>query len=90
MIRDLERRLKAAETRQLASQRVATILRMIDAMSEQELLDQMAPSGMFDPRTMTDGELDCLIAEFKARAARPAGLQSANSAAGERNSPSSS
>jgi hypothetical protein len=73
MIRDLERRLKAAETRQFASQRVATILRMIDAMPEEELLDQMAaPSGMFDPRTMTDAELDCLVAEFEARAARPA------------------
>ena len=70
MIRDLERRLKAAETRQLASQRVATILRMIDAMSEEELLDQMAaPSGIFDPRTMTDAELDCLISEFEIRAA---------------------
>jgi hypothetical protein len=43
---------------------------MIDAMSEQEFLDQMAaPSGMFDPGTMTDSELDCLIAEFEVRAA---------------------
>ena len=70
MMRDLERRLNSAEAHQLVSQRVAAVLRMIDAMSEQELLDQMAaPSGMFDPRTMTDAELDCLIAELEVRAA---------------------
>ena len=69
LTRDLERRLDSAEARQLVSQRVAAILRMIDAMSEEELLDQMAaPSGIFDPRTMTDAELDCLIAEFEVRA----------------------
>ena len=70
MMRDLERRLNLAEARQLVSQRVAAVLRMIDAMSEQEFLDQMAaPSGIFDPGTMTDSELDCLIAEFEVRAA---------------------
>ena len=43
---------------------------MIDTMPEQELLDQMAaPSEMFDPRTMTDAELDFLIAEFEVRVA---------------------
>jgi hypothetical protein len=70
MMRDLERRLNLAEARQLVSQRVAAVLRMIDAMSEQELQDQVAaPSGMFDPVTMTDAELDYLIAEFEVRAA---------------------
>jgi hypothetical protein len=65
MMRDLERRLNLVEARQLVSQRVAAVLRMIDTMSEQEFLDQMAaPSGIFDPRTMTDAELGCLIVEF--------------------------
>jgi hypothetical protein len=36
MMRDLERRLNLAEARQLGSQRVAAVLRMIDAMSERE------------------------------------------------------
>ena len=73
MRRDLERRLKAAETRRFVSERVATVLRTIDAMSDRELAEQILsePSGIFDPRTMTDAELEWLIAEFEARAPAP-------------------
>jgi hypothetical protein len=75
MRRDLDRLLKAAETRRFVSERVAAILRAIDAMSDQELAEQIIaePSGIFDPRTMTDAELDWLITEFETRAAAPRG-----------------
>jgi hypothetical protein len=67
MRRDLERRLKAAETRRFGSARVAEVLRALDSMSDLELAEHLsrAPTGVLDPRTMTDGELDCCLAELE-------------------------
>ena len=69
MKRDLNRRLRAAEMRWFVSERVAGILRAINAMSDQEPGKQIEPSGIFDPHTLTDAELDALIAEFERRIA---------------------
>jgi hypothetical protein len=69
MRRDLERRLKAAEARCFGSVRVAAVLRALDLMSDLELAEHLSPeaSGVFDPRTMTDRELDRFIAEIERR-----------------------
>jgi hypothetical protein len=68
MMRGLERRLKAAEARRFGSARVAEVLRALDSMSDLELAEQLAePSGVLDPRTMTDEELECCVAELERR-----------------------
>jgi len=71
MNRDLERRLGAVEKRQGGF--AAARQRRIEAMSDEELIAEIlacergepSPSGMPDPRTMTDAELAECIAEFE-------------------------
>jgi hypothetical protein len=61
MRRDLERRVLAVETRWYGSPRLAAILRRIEVMSDEELLQQMAePAGILDPATLSDSDLDGL------------------------------
>jgi hypothetical protein len=69
MGRDLQRRLNAAETRRFGSARVAEVMRGLDSMSDLELAEHLSlePSGVLDPRTMTDSELDCCMAELERR-----------------------
>jgi hypothetical protein len=80
MRRDRERRLGALETRRFGSERVAAIIRRIDALSVQEMREQLiaevtgeASVGFdlvgFDLQTLTHAELVWLIAEFETRAA---------------------
>ena len=75
-MRGLDRRLRAAEIRRFGSERVAQILRRFEAMSDQELSEQIRAeeSGIntmgFDPRDLTDAELASLIAEFRAGVAK--------------------
>jgi hypothetical protein len=67
----INHRLEALERRLFGGERVATILRRVDAMSDQELREQILGSApeLFDPRLLTNAELAALIAEFEARAA---------------------
>jgi hypothetical protein len=58
--------LEAAETRRCASARVAAIVRAIRALSDEELARQGAnPTGLFDPTTLSDSELQWLVDEFE-------------------------
>jgi hypothetical protein len=76
--RDLERRLRAVEARWFVSARAAAILRAFDGGFEVEPRAQTPAefTGIFDPRTLTDAELDYLIAEVEARIAESAGSRS--------------
>jgi hypothetical protein len=59
-----DRRLRKVEAQWFVSARVAAILRALDASPDAgELLRGMR--GMFDPSTLSDRELDFLIAEFR-------------------------
>ena len=63
---DLRRRLEAAETRRCASPRLAAIVRALKTISDEELARQGAnPTGLFDPTTLSDGELQWLVEEFE-------------------------
>lgn len=63
---DLRCRLKAAETRRCRSPRVAAIVRAIKTISAEELARQGSnPTGLFDPVTLSDGELQWLIGELE-------------------------
>jgi hypothetical protein len=63
---DLRRRLEAAETRRCASPRVAAIVRAIRTISDEELARQgVNPKGIFDPTTLSDGELQWLNDELE-------------------------
>jgi hypothetical protein len=75
MLRGLERRLRAAETYQFGSERVAAILRATHTMSDQELMKQITePSGILNPRTMIDEELGQSIAELERLSAQSEAL----------------
>ena len=71
MKRDLERRLGAVEARRGGP--AAAMQRRIEAMSDEDLIAEIlalergepSPSGMPDPRTMTDAELAECIAELE-------------------------
>jgi hypothetical protein len=69
MRRDLERRLRAVEARRFVSARVAAILRSFDGGFDVEPRAQTPVefTGIFDPRTLSEAELDYLIAELEAR-----------------------
>lgn len=63
---DLRRRLEAAETGRCGSLRVAAIVRAIKIISQEELARQLANrTGLLDLTTLSDGELEWLIDEFK-------------------------
>jgi hypothetical protein len=57
--------------RRFVSGRVAEILRRIEAMSDDELAEEILRTergewGAFDPQTLTDAEVRCLVAELEA------------------------
>jgi hypothetical protein len=63
---DLRRRLEAAETRRCPSVRVAALVRAIKTISAEELARQgVNPKGIFDPTTLSDGELRWLNDELE-------------------------
>jgi hypothetical protein len=73
MRRDLDRRLGAVEARR--GGRTAAILRWLATLSDEELTAELSAwehgwSGGFDPRVMTDVELEQSIAELKRLIAR--------------------
>jgi hypothetical protein len=59
------------ETYRYGSPRVVAVLRLFDTMSDEELARQIArPSGVLDPATMSDRDLDTLIDELRQRSTK--------------------
>jgi len=71
--RDLDRRLVLIETQRYKSPRVVAVLRLFDTMSDEELVRQIAPGGLFDPPTLSDSDLETLLDELHRRRSHQTG-----------------